>query len=144
MIITNETLQNLRTMVRGEFATQMAALFATELMDKKLATGIQSNTRSNTYGWLGDFPALREWVGGRAADIGGPAYRRGQFEPRLPHGGLAGLADAVGGGDEKRTKTRTGPDAGRRGCKPPPSRVTIRSVFMRMRPAFMRTRPVSL
>jgi phage major head subunit gpT-like protein len=65
MIVTNETLQNLRTMVRGEFSTQMAALFASELVYKKLATEIQSNTRSNTYGWLGDFPALREWVGDR-------------------------------------------------------------------------------
>jgi phage major head subunit gpT-like protein len=52
-------------MVRGEFATQMAALSASEPAYKKLATEIQSNTRSNTYGWLGDFPALREWVGDR-------------------------------------------------------------------------------
>lgn len=65
MIITNETLKNLRAMVRGEFATQLAALFASNLDYKKLVSEIQSNTRSNTYGWLGDFPALREWIGDR-------------------------------------------------------------------------------
>jgi phage major head subunit gpT-like protein len=65
MIITNQTLQALRTMVRGEFATQIAALLAKGAFYQKLATTIQSNTRSNTYGWLGDFPHLREWVGDR-------------------------------------------------------------------------------
>ena len=65
MIITNQTLQNLRTMVRGEFSTQMAALIASNPVYKKLATEIISNTRSNTYGWLADFPALREWIGDR-------------------------------------------------------------------------------
>jgi phage major head subunit gpT-like protein len=65
MIITNAALQNLRTMVRGEFATQMAVLIVGGTLYQKLATTIQSNTRSNTYGWLGDFPHLREWVGDR-------------------------------------------------------------------------------
>jgi phage major head subunit gpT-like protein len=65
MIVTNQTLQNLRTMVRGEFATQMAALLEKGAFYQKLATRIQSNTASNTYGWLGDFPSLREWVGDR-------------------------------------------------------------------------------
>ncbi|MDR2942791.1 MAG: Mu-like prophage major head subunit gpT family protein [Treponema sp.] len=66
MIITHQTLQALRTMVRGEFATQMADLLAKGAYYQQLATTIQSNTRSNTYGWLGDFPHLREWVGDRA------------------------------------------------------------------------------
>jgi phage major head subunit gpT-like protein len=65
MIITNSVLQNLRTMVRGEFSTQMAALLLKGAFYQQLATTIQSNTRSNTYGWLGDFPHLREWVGDR-------------------------------------------------------------------------------
>jgi phage major head subunit gpT-like protein len=65
MIVTAAVLQNLRTMVRGEFATQMAAFLAKGAFYQKLATTIQSNTRSNTYGWLGDFPRLREWVGDR-------------------------------------------------------------------------------
>jgi phage major head subunit gpT-like protein len=51
-------------MVRGEFAVQMAALGADPVY-KKLASIIPSNTNSNTYGWLGQFPQLREWVGSR-------------------------------------------------------------------------------
>ena len=31
----------------------------------KIATVIQSTTKSNTYGWLGKFPSLRKWVGDR-------------------------------------------------------------------------------
>jgi phage major head subunit gpT-like protein len=65
MIITNAALQNLRTLVRGEFATQFTAFIAANPVYKKLATEILSSTRSNTYGWLGDFPELREWVGDR-------------------------------------------------------------------------------
>ncbi|MDR2136408.1 MAG: Mu-like prophage major head subunit gpT family protein [Treponema sp.] len=64
MIIKDTTLQALRTMVRGEFAAQLAALEANPLY-KTLATVITSNTASNTYGWLGQFPKLREWVGDR-------------------------------------------------------------------------------
>lgn len=75
MIITNQTLQALRTMIRGEFATQMAAMLAKGAYYQKLATTIQSNTRSNTYGWLGDFPHLREWVGDRVVkDMKETAY----------------------------------------------------------------------
>jgi phage major head subunit gpT-like protein len=74
MIITNETLQALRTMVRGEFAAQQAALGADPIY-KKLATIVPSSTNSNTYGWLGQFPRLREWVGPRVVrDIAESAY----------------------------------------------------------------------
>jgi phage major head subunit gpT-like protein len=65
MIITSQTLQSLRTLVRGEFAVQMGEMLLKGAFYQKLATVIQSNTRSNTYGWLGDFPRLREWVGDR-------------------------------------------------------------------------------
>jgi phage major head subunit gpT-like protein len=64
VIIKNETLQALRTMVRGEFAARWAEL-GTDPLYKKLATIITSNTSTNTYGWLGQFPHLREWVGDR-------------------------------------------------------------------------------
>ena len=75
MIITNATLQALRTMVRGEFNAKLAELMANPLY-KTLATEIQSNTRSNTYGWLGDFPRLREWVGDRVIkDMKESAYQ---------------------------------------------------------------------
>jgi phage major head subunit gpT-like protein len=61
-------------MVRGEFAAQMAALGA-EAVYQRLATVILSNTGSNTYGWLGQFPQMREWVGERVVrDIAESAY----------------------------------------------------------------------
>ena len=61
-------------MVRGEFAAQMAALEANPVY-KRLATIVPSNTGSNTYGWLGRFPQLREWVGERVIrDISESAY----------------------------------------------------------------------
>ena len=75
MIITNQTLQNLRTLLRGEFKNRMAELGA-ESIYKKIATIITSNTNSNTYGWLGQFPQLREWLGDRVIkDISESAYQ---------------------------------------------------------------------
>jgi phage major head subunit gpT-like protein len=65
MIVKDSTLQALRTMVRGEFAAQTAALESANPLYKELATVITSNTSGNTYGWLGQFPKLREWVGDR-------------------------------------------------------------------------------
>jgi phage major head subunit gpT-like protein len=74
MIITNAALQNLRTMVRGEFAAQLAGL-AADTLYTRLATVITSNTASSTYGWLGKFPHLREWMGDRViGDIKESAY----------------------------------------------------------------------
>jgi phage major head subunit gpT-like protein len=61
-------------MVRGEFAAQMAAL-GTGPIYKKLATIVPSNTASNTYGWLGQFPQMREWLGPRVVkDISESSY----------------------------------------------------------------------
>src|SRR5699024_11093226 len=41
----------------------------------KLATRTKSNTSSTTYGWLGNMPALREWVGARVIqDITNSGY----------------------------------------------------------------------
>ncbi|WP_020613109.1 Mu-like prophage major head subunit gpT family protein [Sediminispirochaeta bajacaliforniensis] len=64
MIITNETLSSLRTMVRGEFQSRLTGL-KTQALYKTLVTIIQSNSSSNTYGWLGKFPQMIEWVGER-------------------------------------------------------------------------------
>lgn len=64
MIIKDATLEALRTMVKGEYQQQLAALDAADIY-KKIATIIQSASKSNTYGWLGKFPQLREWVGER-------------------------------------------------------------------------------
>ena len=74
MIIKNETLQALRTMVRGEYADQMASLAATAAY-KDVSTIVTSNTASNTYGWLGQFPQMREWIGDRVVkDLSESAY----------------------------------------------------------------------
>lgn len=63
-IIKDSTLQNLRTMVRGEYAARMSELMQNPAY-KTLATVITSGGASNTYGWMGDFPKMREWVGDR-------------------------------------------------------------------------------
>jgi phage major head subunit gpT-like protein len=64
MIINNTTLSALRTALREEFRARMLELDAKPVW-KLLATIIPSSTKSNTYGWLGAFPQLREWVGDR-------------------------------------------------------------------------------
>jgi phage major head subunit gpT-like protein len=64
MIITNATLTALRTALREEFRTRMLELDANPVW-KLLATIIPSSTKSNTYGWLGAFPQMQEWVGDR-------------------------------------------------------------------------------
>jgi len=64
MIVTSGVLNALRTALRGEFSARMADIDAKPVW-KLLATTITSSTKSNTYGWLGAFPQLREWIGSR-------------------------------------------------------------------------------
>ncbi len=64
MLIKDATLQGLRTMIRGEFKTAFEDAVAREDY-KELVTIITSSTKDNTYGWLGQFPQMREWVGDR-------------------------------------------------------------------------------
>lgn len=85
MIITNQTLNNLRTMIRAEFKNRFSEL-GEERIYKQLATIITSNTKTNTYGWLGQFPQMREWVGDRVIrDIAEFAYQivNNKFEATL-------------------------------------------------------------
>ncbi len=65
MLIKNENLEKLRVMLKGEFNQRLQEL---EGVDKYsiLATIVNSNSKSNTYGWLGKFPQLKEWVGSRS------------------------------------------------------------------------------
>lgn len=63
-IITNATLAALRTMVRREFSSAYEAMQA-QTFYRDVAMVVGSNTASNTYDWLGDFPDLREWIGDR-------------------------------------------------------------------------------
>jgi phage major head subunit gpT-like protein len=75
MIITTAVLNGLRTALRDEFRRRMSEIDAKPIW-KLMATIITSNTKSNTYGWLGAFPQLREWVGVRVIkDIAESAYQ---------------------------------------------------------------------
>lgn len=64
MIIKDSTLQALRTMVRAEFQQAFDAAVVRDDY-KELVTIITSNTKSNSYAWLGNFPQMREWIGDR-------------------------------------------------------------------------------
>lgn len=64
-IIKETTLTNLKTTFNALF--QQGLLEAPSQWDK-VATLIRSNSNSNTYGWLGKFPSLKEWVGSRVAE----------------------------------------------------------------------------
>lgn len=62
MIVKDSTIVALRN--------QFSKIFQKGIKDapqewKRLATRIPSGSSENTYGWLGKFPAMREWVGDR-------------------------------------------------------------------------------
>lgn len=61
-IITPELLSALMTSFRADF---QKGLTGAPSQYSKIATVIPSNSRSNTYGWLGKFPKFRKWVGDR-------------------------------------------------------------------------------
>jgi phage major head subunit gpT-like protein len=61
-IVTNALLANLRT---GFVAAYQRGLSRAQPMWSQVATRIPSSNAQNTYGWLGQFPKLREWVGDR-------------------------------------------------------------------------------
>jgi phage major head subunit gpT-like protein len=71
-IITPALLTSLRT--------GMSTIFQNSLRDTpthwaKIATHVPSSTASNTYGWLGQFPKLREWAGSRVVkDMAASGY----------------------------------------------------------------------
>jgi phage major head subunit gpT-like protein len=62
MIITPSALTALFTAFRREFQQAQAG---TPTDWQKVATQVPSTSTSNTYGWLGQFPQFREWVGDR-------------------------------------------------------------------------------
>jgi phage major head subunit gpT-like protein len=71
-IITPALITSLRTGFSKSFQD---ALTATPTDWAKVATRVPSSSASNTYGWLGQFPTLREWVGDRVAkDMAAQAY----------------------------------------------------------------------
>lgn len=60
--ITAPILQALRTNVNTAF---QQGLLKAEPLYVKVATVATSNSRSNTYAWLGAMPSMREWIGDR-------------------------------------------------------------------------------
>ena len=62
--ITAALLQTLGVGFRANFQTGLDAALA-ENMWSQIATPVPSETGENEYGWLGDWPGLREWIGER-------------------------------------------------------------------------------
>lgn len=72
-IITPALLQSLKVGFSKAFQD---ALTNTPTDWQKVATRVPSSTASNTYGWLNQFPSLREWVGDRVVkDMAAQAYQ---------------------------------------------------------------------
>ncbi|WP_339429500.1 Mu-like prophage major head subunit gpT family protein [Pseudomonas taetrolens] len=62
MIVTSSALTALFTAFKAEFQNAQAA---TPTDWARIATLVPSSSASNTYGWLGQFPSFREWIGER-------------------------------------------------------------------------------
>lgn len=62
MIITPALLSALMTSFKKEFQAGQSMADPTW---KKVATKVNSTSKSSTYGWLGQFPQFREWIGDR-------------------------------------------------------------------------------
>jgi phage major head subunit gpT-like protein len=58
--VTNALLQNLRTGFKTNFKDGIGKV---DPSWKKFATKVNSSTLLETYGWLGDFPKFRKWIG---------------------------------------------------------------------------------
>lgn len=72
-IITPALITSLRTGFSKAFQD---ALDATPTEWEKIATRVPSSNASNTYGWLNQFPKLREWVGDRVVkDMAASGYQ---------------------------------------------------------------------
>lgn len=71
-VVTPALLTSLRTGMASIFQD---SLRATPTHWANVATLVPSTTASNTYGWLGQFPKLREWVGARVVkDMAASGY----------------------------------------------------------------------
>lgn len=62
MIIRSETLKALNTGFKKLFQNGLETV---KPQYEKIATVVPSSTASNTYGWLGKMPKLKEWIGER-------------------------------------------------------------------------------
>jgi phage major head subunit gpT-like protein len=86
MAITSPSLlTNLNTALQAAFKEGYAGMRAEAFWDQ-VATLVPSTGASNTYGWLGDFPRIREWVGDRVLKdmkLSGYAISNRLFESTL-------------------------------------------------------------
>ncbi|MDD3610464.1 MAG: Mu-like prophage major head subunit gpT family protein [Halothiobacillaceae bacterium] len=74
-ILTPSLLTALSTGFRSDFQTAFSAMQAQSVY-QRIATVVPSASASNTYGWLGQFPAFREWVGARTIkDMAAAGYQ---------------------------------------------------------------------
>lgn len=72
-MITPQLLAGLRVGFKASF---QGALEAAPSEFKKIATVVPSTSAANIYGWLGQFPALREWIGDRVVkDMAAHGYQ---------------------------------------------------------------------
>jgi phage major head subunit gpT-like protein len=72
-IVTPALITSLRTGFSDAFRK---ALGDTSTDYQKVATVVPSGAAGNTYGWLGQFPKLREWIGDRVVkDMAAQAYQ---------------------------------------------------------------------
>jgi phage major head subunit gpT-like protein len=62
MIITAASVTALMTGYRKDYQSGISSAAPQYL---EVATVVPSSTKSNTYGWLGQFPKFREWIGDR-------------------------------------------------------------------------------
>ncbi|WP_097294403.1 Mu-like prophage major head subunit gpT family protein [Escherichia coli] len=62
MIVTPASIKALMTSFRKDFQNGLASAPS---QYAKIAMVVASSSKSNTYGWLGMFPSLQEWVGRR-------------------------------------------------------------------------------
>lgn len=62
MIVTAAALSALNTGFKNDFNTGLTSI---KPIWDKVATRVPSTRSSNTYGWLGAWPGLREWIGDR-------------------------------------------------------------------------------
>ncbi|WP_163833281.1 Mu-like prophage major head subunit gpT family protein [Spartinivicinus ruber] len=59
------TPQLIKSLFAGYKANYQKGLGMAAPQYKQIATVIPSSTASNTYGWLGQWPGFREWIGDR-------------------------------------------------------------------------------
>ena len=65
MIVTPSSIKALMTSFRKDF---QGGLDGAPSQYQKIAMTVPSSSKSNTYGWLGNAPQLREWVGARVVN----------------------------------------------------------------------------